>query len=62
MDIPQVIPKAAAGTGEKAGDETRAIAAGCDAFHTKPVVLEKLFDQINKPLGETTADAEAEPS
>ncbi|PAY17569.1 response regulator [Rhodopirellula sp. SM50] len=29
------------------GDESRAIAAGCDAFHPKPVDFEKLFRQIS---------------
>lgn len=29
------------------GDESRAMAAGCDAFHPKPVDFEKLFRQIS---------------
>ncbi|MBB3206802.1 CheY-like chemotaxis protein [Rhodopirellula rubra] len=29
------------------GDQARAIAAGCDAFHPKPVDFEKLIEQIN---------------
>ncbi len=33
------------------GDEARAKAAGCDAFHSKPVDFDKLFDQINDLIG-----------
>jgi len=33
-------------------DEARAIAAGCDAFHPKPVDFDKLFDQISELIGE----------
>ncbi|WDQ19058.1 response regulator [Rhodopirellula sp. P2] len=36
-------------------DEERAKAAGCDAFHPKPVDFNKLFDQITSLLGETSA-------
>ncbi len=34
------------------GDEARATAAGCDAFHPKPVEMDKLIEQINTLLGE----------
>ncbi|TWU58262.1 response regulator [Rubripirellula reticaptiva] len=34
-------------------DETRAIAAGCDALHPKPVDFEKLFRQINDLIGDS---------
>jgi len=34
------------------GDEARAAAAGCDAFHAKPVDFELLFDQIGSLIGE----------
>lgn len=34
------------------GDEARAEAAGCDAFHSKPVDFDKLFDQITELIGE----------
>ncbi|NND99584.1 MAG: response regulator [Pirellulaceae bacterium] len=30
------------------GDEARAIAAGCDAFHAKPIDFDHLFQQINE--------------
>ncbi|MGB7347219.1 MAG: response regulator [Pirellulaceae bacterium] len=36
-------------------DESRAIAAGCDAFHAKPVDFEKLVRQISELIGENTA-------
>lgn len=31
-----------------AGDQQRAKAAGCDAFHPKPIDFDKLFGQINE--------------
>lgn len=34
------------------GDEARAKAAGCDAFHPKPVDFELLFEQIGSLIGE----------
>lgn len=37
-------------------DEARARAAGCDAFHSKPVDFDKLFCQIRELVGEATAD------
>ncbi|TWU10392.1 Polar-differentiation response regulator DivK [Novipirellula galeiformis] len=37
------------------GDEAGAIAAGCDAFHTKPIDFEKLFVQINQLITTTSA-------
>jgi two-component system cell cycle response regulator DivK len=36
------------------GDEARSQAAGCDAFHCKPINFEKLFDQIEDLIGGTT--------
>lgn len=39
------------------GDEARAIAAGCDAFHAKPVDLAKLIRQITELIGETPSDS-----
>ncbi len=41
------------------GDEARAKAAGCDAFHPKPIEFDKLFDQINDLIGESTIDDES---
>lgn len=41
------------------GDEERSIAAGCDAFHAKPVDFEKLFAQINQLIGESSVKAES---
>lgn len=38
------------------GDEARAIAAGCDAFHAKPVNFEKLLRQITELIGAPPAD------
>jgi len=43
-------------------DETRAITAGCDAFHPKPVDFEKLFGQISELIGENGDASESEPS
>ncbi len=34
-------------------DEARAKAAGCDAFHPKPIQFDKLFVQITALIGET---------
>ncbi|TWU15569.1 response regulator [Allorhodopirellula heiligendammensis] len=34
------------------GDEARATAAGCDAFHPKPVEMDKLITQITTLIGE----------
>jgi CheY-like chemotaxis protein len=36
------------------GDEARAIAAGCDAFQSKPIDFEKLFTQINALLEQSS--------
>ncbi|MCM2369683.1 response regulator [Aporhodopirellula aestuarii] len=33
------------------GDKARALAAGCDAFHPKPIDFEKLIEQINELIG-----------
>src|SRR5690606_24581444 len=33
------------------GDEARALAAGCDAFHAKPVDFAKLIQQITDLIG-----------
>jgi two-component system, cell cycle response regulator DivK len=33
------------------GDEARSKAAGCDAFHCKPIDFVKLFDQIEELIG-----------
>ena len=41
------------------GDEIRAKAAGCDAFHAKPVDFERLLEQISALLGESNAGAES---
>ena len=37
------------------GDEARAIAAGCDAFHAKPVDFDKLIRQITDLIGDSPA-------
>lgn len=37
------------------GDEARAMAAGCDGFHTKPIDVEKLLEQISELISETSA-------
>ncbi len=42
-----------------AGDEARAKAAGCDAFHPKPIEFDKLFDQINDLISDSTNDDES---
>lgn len=34
------------------GDEARALAAGCDAFHAKPVDFAKLIQQITDLIGD----------
>ncbi len=34
-----------------AGDETKALEAGCDDYDTKPVELERLLGKIQKLLG-----------
>lgn len=39
------------------GDEARAIAAGCDAFHAKPVDIARLLRQITQLIGEPTSSA-----
>ncbi len=36
-------------------DETRASAAGCDAFHAKPIDFDKLFNQIRILIDEEKA-------
>jgi CheY-like chemotaxis protein len=41
-------------------DESRALAAGCDAFHPKPIDFKTLFRQINDLLGENS-DASIAP-
>lgn len=41
------------------GDEARAIAAGCDAFHAKPVDFPKLIGQITNLIGESATGADA---
>ncbi len=38
------------------GDEARAIAAGCDAFHAKPVDFPKLIRQITALIGDAPVD------
>lgn len=35
------------------GDQARALTAGCDAFHSKPVDFDKLCDQITEMIGES---------
>lgn len=35
------------------GDQARSIAAGCDAFHAKPIDFPKLFRQIDELIGES---------
>ena len=37
-------------------DEARSRAAGCDAFHAKPVDFDKLFSQICELIGEATPE------
>lgn len=41
------------------GDEARAIAAGCDAFHAKPVDFPRLIGQITDLIGESATGADA---
>ncbi len=40
------------------GDQARAIAAGCNAFHAKPVDFDKLFDQISELTNEPAASSQ----
>ncbi|TWU46529.1 response regulator [Rubripirellula reticaptiva] len=37
------------------GDQARTKAAGCNAFHAKPVDFDRLFDQINELIGNTVS-------
>jgi CheY-like chemotaxis protein len=37
------------------GDQARALAAGCDAFHPKPIDFDKLCEQISQLIAETSA-------
>ncbi len=39
------------------GDRDKALNAGCDDYHTKPVELPRLLSQMEKLLNKTTADA-----
>jgi len=39
-----------------ADDQARAIAAGCDAFHPKPIDFDKLFEQINDLIASTSSE------
>lgn len=41
-------------------DESRAVAAGCDAFHAKPIDFEKLFNQIQTLIGDASDASEQE--
>lgn len=41
-------------------DSTRALAAGCDAFHPKPVDFELLFEQMNQLIEGSQGDASTE--
>lgn len=43
-------------------DEARARAAGCDAFHAKPVDFDKLFRQICELIGEAAAETSVDKS
>lgn len=42
-------------------DEARARAAGCDAFHAKPVDFKKLFGEISKLIDVAHEDQELQP-
>lgn len=42
-------------------DEARAHAAGCDAFHAKPVDFKKLFGEIRMLIGTAQHDHERQP-
>ncbi len=37
------------------GDQARAVAAGCNAFHAKPVDFDKLVRQISELVGDSTS-------
>ncbi|TWT91505.1 response regulator [Stieleria varia] len=43
-------------------DETRSLAAGCDAFHRKPVDFDLLLDQISTLIAQTSSDDGTLPS
>ncbi len=58
-DVENRIPVIALTAHALPDDESRAIAAGCDAFHPKPIDFEVLFLQISKLLGETATDSDA---
>jgi len=47
-DAKQRIPVIALTAYALPGDEARALAAGCDDFHSKPVDFDRLFDQISR--------------
>tara|TARA_A100001391_G_scaffold95621_1_gene63428 strand:- start:790 stop:1179 length:390 start_codon:yes stop_codon:yes gene_type:complete len=38
-------------------DQSRAKAAGCDAFHAKPIDFDRLFDQISELIGEVHTES-----
>ncbi len=41
-------------------DQSRAKAAGCDAFHAKPIDFEQLLDQIRALIEDVQAESEAQ--
>ncbi len=51
-DVEKRIPVIALTAYALPGDEARTKAAGCDAFHSKPVDFDKLFVQISDLIGE----------
>ncbi|WP_442506841.1 response regulator [Novipirellula sp. SH528] len=58
-DVENRIPVIALTAHALPDDESRAIAAGCDAFHPKPIDFEVLFSQISQLLGEIATDSGA---
>ncbi len=61
-DVDNRIPVIALTAHALPDDEARAIAAGCDAFHSKPIDFDKLFSQVSDLLGETASRSEELPS
>jgi two-component system, cell cycle response regulator DivK len=49
-DATRTLPLIALTAHGMAGDEAKALAAGCDAYHAKPVEFDRLLDQIDELL------------